>query len=275
MSNIPTKEERKNIILEIQELVLEGLKKGYGQNIFFTQNYSDLQSRVIEYLIVVNVAQKLEHFGVKNNVFINLEYSLNDFYNNAFPSFIFEGEIFAQQHKSRKLHSPEDSKSKRIDIALTEESRLAGEWFTTQKSLIGIEIKSINQSDKKIKKDIERMAKAISLKDDISQNNIQACFACFFKRFDKDNTTLTRAEILKKTTAEKKKWEKHFEEIEDTYPDLSFELIDTSIVNMPAEEFNIAPYGDDADYEDFIANTGCINAYMIKIARKDNLNPKN
>lgn len=269
MSNTPTTEETKNIILEIQELILEGLKKGYGQNIFFTRNYSDLQSRVIEYLIVVNVAQKLEHFGVKNNVFINLEYSLNDFYNNAFPSFIFAGEVFAQEHKSRKKHSPNDSKSKRIDIVLTYESKSKGEWFTTQKSFVGIEIKSINQSDKKIKKDIERMAKAINLKDDIGENNIQACFTCFFKRFDKDNTTLTKPQIEKKTSAEKKKWEKHFEEIEDTYPDLSFDLIDTSIVNMPAEEFNIAPYGDDADYEDLLANTGCINAYMIKVARKE------
>lgn len=258
----------KNIILEVQELIIEGLKKGYGQNIFFTQNYSDLQSRVIEYLIVVNVAQKLEHFGVQNNVFINLEYSLNEFYNNAFPPYIINGEIFNHKHKSRKLHSPEDSKSKRIDIALTQESKLIGEWFTTQKSLIGIEIKSINQSDKKIKKDIERMAKAINLKDDISQNNIQACFTCFFKRFDKDNTTLTKAEILKKTDAERRKWEMYFIDIKNTYSELIFELIDTSIVNMPLEEFNIAPYGGDADYEDLLANTGCINAYMVKIIRK-------
>ncbi|MFM7017716.1 hypothetical protein [Flavobacterium sp.] len=260
----------KDIILEVQELIKEGLIQGYKQNIFFTQNYSDLQSRVIEYLIVVNVAQKLEHFGIKKSIFINLEYSLNDFYNNAFPSFIFAGEVFAQEHKSRKKHSPDDSKSKRIDIALTQESRLAGEWFTTQKSFVGIEIKSINQSDKKIKKDIERMAKAINLKDNIGQNNIQACFACFFKRFDKDNTTLTKPQIEKKTSAEKKKWEKHFEEIKDTYSDLLFELIDTSIVNMPAEEFNIAPYGDDADYEDLLANTGCINAYIVKITRIEN-----
>ncbi len=271
MSETPKPEPIKDIILEVQELIKEGLKKGYGQNIFFTQNYSDLQSRVIEYLIVVNVAQKLEHFGVQNSIFINLEYSLNEFYNNAFPSFIFEGEIFAKKHKSRKLHSPEDSKSKRIDIALTQESRLKGEWFTTQKSLIGIEIKSINQSDKKIKKDIERMAKAISLKDDISNNNIQACFACFFKRFDKDNTTLTKAEILKKTNAEKKKWEKHFVDIKETYPELIFELIDTSIVNMPLEEFNIGPFEDDADYEDLLANTGCINAYMVKIVRRNSI----
>lgn len=268
MTNKPTTETKRDIVTEVQKLIIEGLKKGYGENIFFTQNYSDLQSRVIEYLIVVNVAQKLEHFGVQNNIFINLEYSLNDFYNNAFPSFIFEGEIFAQEHKSRKQHSPKDSKSKRIDIALTAENKSKGEWFITQKSLIGIEIKSINQSDKKIQKDIERMARAITLKDDISQNNIQACFACFFKRFDKDNTTLTKPQIEKKTSAEKKKWEKHFEEIKDTYPDLIFDLIDTSIVNIPAEEFKNISFDPAANYEDLIANTGCINAYMIKITRK-------
>lgn len=259
----------KDIILEVQELIIEGLKKGYGENLFFTQNYSDLQSRVIEYLIVVNVAQKLKSFGFQNSVLINLEYSLNDFYNNAFPSFIFEGEIFAQKYKSRIKHSPNDSKSQRIDIVLTNDDKSKGEWITTQKSLVGIEIKSINQSDKKIKKDIERMANAVNLKDEIGQNNIQVCFTCFFKRFDKDNTTLTKIQIENKTIAEKKKWENHFIEIKESFPDLLFELIDTSIVNMPTEEFNIPPSGDYDDYEDLLANTGCINAYIVKITRKD------
>lgn len=269
MENKQNIDSQFNLISEVEELVKVGLVQGYKQNIFFTQNYSDLQSRVIEYLIVVNVAQKLEQFGIQNNIFINLEYSLNDFYNNAFPSFIFAGEVFAQEHKKRKKHSPKDSKSKRIDIALTQESRLAGERFSSQKSLVGIEIKSINQSDKKIKSDIDRMAKAINLKDEIGNNNIQACFACFFKRFDNDNTTLTKVEILEKTDAEKIKWKRHFDDIKYTYPNLLFELIDTSIVNMPAEEFNVSSYGDDADYQDLLDNTGCINAYMVKITRKE------
>lgn len=270
MENKQIIESQINLISEVEKLVKEGLVQGYKQNIFFTQNYSDLQSRVIEYLIVVNVAQKLEQFGIQNNIFINLEYSLNDFYNNAFPSFIFSGEVFAQEHKKRKKHSPSDSKSKRIDIALTQESRLAGEWFSTQKSLVGIEIKSINQSDKKIIKDIERMAIAINLKDDIAQNNIKLCFACFFKRFDNDKNTLTSNQILEKTISERKKWEKHFDALKNTYNELDFELIDTNIVNLPADEYIINPSDpDSADYEDLIQNTGCVNAYMVKITKKN------
>ena len=267
MTNNPITAVKKDIVLEVQGLIEQGLIHGYKQNIFFTQNYSDLQSRVIEYLIVVNVAQKLEPLSFRG-IYINLEYSLNDFYNNAFPLFIFEGGLFDQKYIGRKKHSPEDSKSKRIDIVLTSDSSIEGEWGTSQKSLIGIEIKSINQSDKKIIKDIDRMAKAIGLKDEIGQNHIQACFTCFFKRFDKDNSTLTSVEIENKTSAEKKKWKKYFEKIKDIYPELLFEIIDTSIVNIPAEEFSNINLDPEADYSDLITNTGCINAYMVKITRK-------
>ncbi|RKR08913.1 hypothetical protein C8C83_0508 [Flavobacterium sp. 90] len=266
-SNLTTR-IKKNIVLDVQELIKDGLIQGYKQNILFTQNYSDLQSRVIEYLIVVNVAQNLEKFSFQNDIYINLEYSLNDFYNNAFPLFIFEGGVFDQKYIGRKKHSPEDSKSKRIDIVLTSDSRFSGEWGTTQKSLIGIEIKSINQSDKKIRKDVNRMAQAVSLKDEIGINSIQACFTCFFKRFDNDNSTLTSIQIDNKTSFEKKNWQKYFEEMAYIYPELLFELIDTSIVNIPAEEFRNFSFDPEADYGDLITNTGCINAYMIKVVRK-------
>ena len=149
MTNNSITAVKKDIVLEVQGLIEQGLIQGYKQNIFFTQNYTDLQSRVIEYLIVVNVAQKLEPLSLRG-VYINLEYPLNEFYNNAFPLFIFEGGFFDQNYIKRKKHSPEDSKSKRIDIVLTSDSTISGELGASQKSLIGIEIKSINQSDKKI-----------------------------------------------------------------------------------------------------------------------------
>lgn len=269
MSNIDKPVNPVDIITEIENLVKNGLVKGYRQNIFFTQNYSDLQSRVIEYLIVVNIAQELEHYAFQNYIQVNLEYSLNDFYNNSFPSVITTGKIFAQDLKHRKNHTPIDSKSKRIDIALTKDVKIEGELISSIKSFVGIEVKSINQPNKKIKKDIERMATAMNLQDDIGSNNIACCFSCFFKRFDSDSTTISKQEIVKKTAQEKAKWEAHFKKVEDRFPKLNFELLDTNIVNLPVDDFKYESPEIDYDYEDLLEKTGFINAYMVKITRNE------
>lgn len=258
-----------DMIFEIENLIKKGLVKGYKQNIFFTQNYSDLQSRVIEYLIVVNIAQELEHYAIQNNIQINLEYPLNDFYNNAFPSVITTGKIFGKNLKRRKNHAPADSKSKRLDIVLTRDNKIEGEYFSSIKSLMGLEVKSINQPNKKIKKDIERMSTAMNLQDDISSNNIVCCFSCFFKRFDSDSTTISKQEIIKKTGQEKAKWEAHFKKVEDKFPKLKFELNDTNIVNLPVDDFKYESPEIDYDYEDLLEKSGFINAYMVKITRDE------
>lgn len=261
-------QEKKDIVNEIATLIKEGLVKGYKQNIFFTQNYSDLQSRVIEYLIVVNIAQTLENLAQQRGIQINLEYSLNDFYNNAFPSYISTGEIFATDVKKRGNHSPKDSKSKRLDIVLTEENKVAGEIFTSYKSFVGIEVKSINQHHKKIKKDVQRLATAMSLVDSVGTNNIEVCFACFFRRFDNDSTTISKDEIKIKDEFEKKYWKDYFESIEKDYPTLSFELIPTIVANLPVENFSYTNPEIDYEYSDLLENSGYVSAYIIKIFLK-------
>lgn len=269
MTDINKASNQADMIIEIENLIKEGLIKGYKQNLFFTQNYSDLQSRVIEYLIVVNIAQELEHYAFQNYIQVNLEYSLNDFYNNAFPSVITTGKIFAQDLKHRKNHTPIDSKSKRIDIALTKDVKIEGELISSIKSFVGIEVKSINQPNKKIKKDIERMATAMNLQDDISSNNIACCFSCFFKRFDNDSTTISKQDIIKKSGQEKAKWEAYFKKVEDRFPKLKFKLLDTNIVNLPVDDFKYESPELDYNYEDLLEKSGFINAYIVKITRDE------
>jgi hypothetical protein len=259
----------KNLNIEIEELIKKGLINGYKENILFTQNYSDLQSRIIEYLIVVNVAQELKEYCFKNGLDINLEYSLNDFYNNAFPSAIIEGDFFNTKLLNRKNHSPEDSKSKRLDIVLNSEIVNNGEPFNSKKSFVGIEIKAINQSNKKIKQDIIRLSKALNLSDPISDNYIKAGFACFFKRFDRENIILSKKEFDAKAKKEVEKWETYFEEIDKIYNELRFTITEIKVTNLPVEEYSAHFKEEQHDYSEVAQNTGFINAYIIRIDRND------
>lgn len=256
------------IITKIEELIKEGLIQGYEENLFFTQNYSNLQSRIIEYLIVVNIAQRLKHFGIEKGIQINLEYALNDFYNNAFPKTTSTSKKFATDLKRRKKHSPEDSKAKRLDIVLTKKNKADGEFFSSLKSIVGIEVKSINQDEKNIKKDIERLTKAMALVDDVGKNNIQGCFACFFRRFDKDTTTISKTKITEKIVENENKWSEYFAEIKKNYAQLNFKLIPIVIANLPLENFKYNPEID-YDYSDVIENSGYVCVYMIKITRNE------
>lgn len=254
---------------EIENRIKQGLINGYKDNILFTQNYSDLQSRIIEYLIVVNVAQELKEYCFKNGLDINLEYSLNDFYNNAFPSAVIEGGIFDSKLLNRKNHSPEDSKSKRLDIVLTSEIANNGEPFNSKKSFVGIEIKAINQSNKKIKQDIIRISKALNLTDPISDNHIKAGFACFFKRFDKEEIILSKEAYEIKAKKEIEKWETYFDEFGKIYKELRFTISEIKVTNLPVEEFTFRFQEEQYDYLEVAQSTGFINAYIIRIDRND------
>lgn len=261
--------DKVNIIEDIENLIKAGLINGYKENILFTQNYSDLQSRIIEYLIVVNVAQELNKYCFKRGIDVNLEFSLNDFYNNAFPSAKLEGDFFNTKIINRKNHSPEDSKSKRLDIVLTSEMKNSGETFSSKKSLVGIEIKAINKSNKKIREDIIRLATALNLNDLISKNHIKAGFVCFFKRFDKEDKILTTLAYEVTAKKEVEKWQNYFQELSKAYARLRFNLSELKVTNLPVEEFDFHTPEVQSDYSEVAQKTGFINAYIIRIDRNE------
>lgn len=261
--------DKLKVVNEIENRIKRGLINGYKDNILFTQNYSDLQSRIIEYLIVVNVAQELKEYCFKHGIEINLEYSLNDFYNNAFPSARIEGGIFDSKLLNRKNHSPEDSKSKRLDIVLTTETAFDGVTSSSKKSFAGIEIKAINQSNKKIKQDVIRLSKALNLTDPISENYIKAGFACFFKRFDREEKILTREAYEAKAKKDVEKWQSYFEELGKIYKELRFTITEIKVTNLPVEEYITYFKEEQHDYSQVAQSTGFINAYIIRIDRND------
>ncbi|MEO7215530.1 hypothetical protein [Mucilaginibacter sp.] len=260
------------IIDKIKEDIKSGLKAGYRENLLFTQNESDLQSKIVEYLVVVNIAQKLKGFCWDSDIKINLEHSLNDFYNWAFPSTTLVGtDIFNLVLNSRGEHAPENSISQRLDIILTKELQLSGDFSTKRRSFVGIEVKGINQYDPKIKTDVKRLAIAMSLNDSIGANSIVCSFACFFKRLDSDTSYISSADIAKKVAAEQGKWFTYFVEIKKEFTDLDFELIEVNIVNSPADEIHFEQSDFDNDLDLLIQMSGHVNAYIIKISRDSSL----
>lgn len=264
---IVIEEKETNLLQEIENHILEGLKKGYDQNLYFTQNYTDFQSRIIEYLITVNIAQNLEKYCFRKGLSVNLEYPIENFYNGAFPSVKFPEKLFGGNLLNRKDHNPINNKSKRIDIAITEDSmHNSGYLSNQQRSLVGIEVKALNPVLNKIKEDVLRIVNALNLKDPISRNQILSGYICFFRRFDKDNQTLTKSQIEKLKKKEIEKWSKIINEYSLEFTDLNFEIIPKKLKESPVE--NILPFGDNPaheNHEDYADNSGLVMAYLIKI----------
>ena len=268
---------------DIEEIIKVGAKKAYRDNLFLTGNYSDFQSRMIESLVVVTIAQKLLDWAFANYCQVQLEYPIKDFYNGAFPDMIWtQREVFDQnQFVRRRNHNPirvnsgkaKENKSGRIDIAITTEpsSGKEGAFFINPKlkSLIGIEIKAINNSASEIENDFIRMANAVFLEDRISSNGIQSCFCLFYRRLDNPNHINSSTEIEKLKIKDKNKWSNKFKDLIKSTPTLEFNLesiiisegaVDGLADYYPAEEFDASEIAD---------MTGLVVCYLVKIYRHE------
>ncbi len=274
---------------DIESIIKEGAKKAYRDNLFLTGNYTDFQSRMIESLVVITIAQKLLDWAFPNNCQIQLEYPIKDFYNGAFPDIIWtQREVFdpsqfikRQNHNPIKLNSEviEDvklieNKSGRIDIAITTEpsSGKEGAFFINPKlkSLIGIEIKAINKNASDIENDFNRMANAVSLEDRISPNGILSCYCLFYRRLDNPKQINSKEEIEGLKVKDKDKWTSKFNELIKSNPTVKYELkpiiISESAVDglanyYPPEEF---------DASEIAEMTGLVVCYLTKVYRYEN-----
>ncbi|CAM1366240.1 hypothetical protein [Tenacibaculum xiamenense] len=279
------KENEVRLVEDVEKLIIEGLKKGYRQNLFFTQNYTGFQSRIIEYLITVNIAQSLEEYCFKGCLGVNLEYPLEKFYNGSFPCIKYnypdippntnkEGKkllnYFGATLQNRKDHNPSQNKSKRLDIAITGDPIHTDGYLTNERrSLVGIEIKTLNPSKASVIKDITRLADALNLEDEISENQILCGFVCFFRRFDKENETFSQHQINNSKKSEKNKWIKNLNDLTEIYPKLNFNIIPEVLEESPVE--NVGPFEEKPElenYEDYADNSGLVIGYLIKITHK-------
>jgi hypothetical protein len=273
---------------DIEDIIKEGAKKAYRDNLFLTGNYTDFQSRMIESLVVITIAQKLLDWAFPNYCQVHLEYPIKDFYNGAFPDIIWtQREVFdPTQFVKRQNHNPikvdsernddvksKENKSGRIDIAITTEpsSGKEGAFFINPKlkSLIGIEIKAINKSASEIENDFIRMANAVSLEDRISSNGIISCYCLFYRRLDNPKHINSKEEIDRLKVLDKDKWSGKFNELIKSTPILKYDL--EPIVISEGAVDGLADYypPEEFDASEIAEMTGLVVCYLVKIYRHE------
>lgn len=252
-------------------MIEAGAKQAYLENLMMTQNYTSFESRMIESLIVINVAQHLMHWGVSKGLKVNLEYPLRQFYNGAFPAFINTSkDIFNQSMDWRKDHNPKGNKSGRMDIVITGDTK-SNQVFhdPSEASLVGVEVKAINKSDKSIKKDISRLFDAMIEVDTVGNNAIGACYSLFFRSLHNDKKGIIESEIIEKKEKEREKWANQLKQLEIKNSEIQFELHEIPIEQQSIEEAASTRPPEHFDYEDLIENSGLVVCYLIKIKRKE------
>lgn len=273
---------------DIEDIIKEGAKKAYRDNLFLTGNYTDFQSRMIESLVVITIGQKLLDWAFPNHCQVQLEYPIKDFYNGAFPDIVWtQREIFdPTQFVKRQNHNPikinfegnEDFKSKanksgRIDIAITTEpsSGKEGAFFINPKlkSLIGIEIKAINKSASEIENDFIRMANAVTLEDQISSNGILSCYCLFYRRLDNPKHINSKEDIDRLKVKDKDKWSCKFNEFIKSAPTVKYDL--EPIVISEGSVDGLADYYPPEEFEasEIAEMTGLVVCYLVKIYRHE------
>ncbi|MGB4773317.1 MAG: hypothetical protein WBP58_17765 [Chitinophagaceae bacterium] len=269
---------------DIETIIKEGAKKAYRDNLFLTGNYTDFQSRMIESLVVITIAQKLLDWAFTNNCQIQLEYPIKDFYNGAFPDIIWtQREVFdPSKFIKRQNHNPikvncegiedvklKENKSGRIDIAITTEpsSGKEGAFFINPKlkSLIGIEIKAINKSASDIENDFIRMANAVSLEDRISPNGILSCYCLFYRRLDNPKQITSEEEIEGLKVKDQEKWTGKFNELLKSTPTVKYDLEPIVISEGAVDGLSDYYPPEEFDASDIAEMTGLVVCYLMKI----------
>jgi hypothetical protein len=256
---------------EIETTIEKGAIAGYEDNIFMVFKHSDFESRMIESLIVVNVAKLLLNWALPNYYQVHLEYPLKDFYHGAFPALTWreKASIFESDNMlRRKNHNPPGNKSGRIDIALTREPHNEGVFISPSwKSKVGIEIKSINQPTNKIVNDIERLSYGLALSDDVGDNSIKAGYSLFYRRLEKPNEVITEAEIVDKKSSELQFWIDKTTDLKSHYPTLVYTVKEIVIKEAAFEKIKDNYDSEYFDYHEVADNSGLVVCYLLKIVR--------
>ncbi|MDT3740741.1 MAG: hypothetical protein RO257_14715 [Candidatus Kapabacteria bacterium] len=254
----------------IESAIKKGLMKGYKENILLQSSYNSFHSKVAEYLLTICIAQNLLIWNANQNEHsrykIFLEYPSKQFINNAFISskYIDNSTIFNMNKEYRLKHQPFGKQSGRIDIAISEED--IGENLGNPLSLIGIEVKAINQNYYLILSDIERLSQMILETDTIGQNNINAGYCIFLENMFKeknlaDNRTIS---LLKSKCLQK--WNERITKFNcDHGIKITTEVFD--VEKSAEEDVRQSHKEQESDYEAVARDTGLVLGVLIKILR--------
>ena len=89
------------------------------------------------------------------------------------------------------------------------------------------------------------------------------------KRFDRENSILSKKEFDAKAKREVEKWESYFEGLGKIYKELRFTITEIKVTNLPVEDYIAYFKEEQLDYSQVAQSTGFINAYIIRIDRND------
>jgi len=259
-------------LIDVEKHIKEGVSKAYRENLFLTGNYTDFQTRIIESLIVINIAQHLLVWGLKNYHQIQLEYPIRDFYNGAFPNFIWGiKDSKTNRFIQRGNYNPSNNVKGRMDIVITREpnNKKDGEYIDPKlQSIVGIEVKSINKSKSDIKKDVLRLSNALALKDKLTENSIKAGYSVFLQRLDNSKKITGNDEIDNKIKKENKYWGKYINGLKNDYLTLSFEILNLDIVGTSFDDVKQYYSPEHFYYDEVAEETGYVISKIIKITQK-------
>ena len=256
-------------LVEVKEQIKIGLIKGYKQNLLLLSSFSDFIEQVREYLLTVNVAQQLLEWNEKHNYKIQIEYTIFQFYNNAFLAHDLNiKDIFDMALIQRQTgHSPTDKLNQKIDIAITQE-QTCNSGFSHERTVCGIELKAINKNENEIISDARRMSNAMIRTDNVSPNSIEFCFCGFLIRFDKGEEMVTDNFIQIKTANEQIRWNTICSDLAIEFPTLDFYVEKFDIISTPLELVANIHKQMESDYSEVANDTGIVVGYIMTIERK-------
>lgn len=255
-----------NILDYFLKQVVIGIKDAIWQDSYFSNHERILPKKIIESLLVINIAQNLIEWSNKYSLIVNLEYPLKDFYNGAFVEFRYKEINTKRILTRRKNHNPIGNKSGRVDIAITKMPFNNGPYlYPNCISLIGVEVKAINSSFKKIESDIKRLADALTLKDEVSENSIQVCLSLFIKRIGSPNKLESDETKYNNEIEAIKDIQSKIQSIKEKYPDLIFELIINNDIERKVdwECLNL----EDFNPKEIAENSGKLLIFLLRISK--------
>lgn len=255
--------------VEIRGIIIKGMCEGYQQNLKLLSSQNDFHDNIQEYLLTVNVAQMILQWNKNHEYNIRIEYPLRHFYNNAFPSNKPIGDdIFSMDYMYRLLsHSPTWRHNSKIDLVITE-GRISTNPVYDESVLVGIEIKGVNKRESEIKKDLNRLSKALLLKDPISDNSIQFCFCSFLLRLDKDDELIEADEVDLKINIASAYWEEICASYGSKFSKLTYAMETYKVQEVTGEDVKNLFNEYEDDISDVASATGVVRGVMITIKRK-------
>ena len=255
-------------VTDIEKHLDEGLKNGYNQNQILHTSYIDNATSIVEYLLTVNVAQKLIDWNEENGWIYSLylEYPTEKYFKNAFLPYmevvenIFDMNIIHPQ-VAKSLIENNDIRTGRLDLVVCKEKM---GFYDFKESLIGIELKGINPGFEKVIEDINRLVLAIEMKDDKFNNSIQSGYCLHIKKLGGDKKLSTKKDLEK---AMNKSIENLKNVIKLNVKKTTAKInITSNIISMKTTE----DFSEDANKEDLTADevaegTKIVFSVMIKI----------